>query len=1705
MHRVTGTLVSVVCVTAFLGTFCLGNSAWADDAPVSYHGQIRPLIQAHCQGCHQPAKASGDYIMTAFDGLLSGGESDSPAVVPGKPDESYLLELITPEDGSAEMPQDGEPLSAEQVALVRRWITEGAKNDTPAGVQQQYDADHPPQYELPPVVTAMDCSPDGKWLAVSGFHEVLLHGADGAGVAARLIGMSERIESVAFSPDGQRLAVTGGLPGRVGELQIWDLSGAGQPKWQPRLVQSIPVTYDTIYGGAWSPDGEVVAIGCGDKSVRAFHVKSGKQVLFQGAHGDWALDTVFSVDGKNLISVSRDGTAKLTEVATERFVDNITSITPGALKGGISSVVRHPKRDEIVIGGADGVPKIYRVFRLTARRIGDDANLIRRMPPMKGRVFSVAISRDGRRIAAGSSLNGSGQVDIDAYEFDTSLPEDVKKIMSKVSTTRSAAERKRLEQYQTDGVKRIASLEMTTGIYSVAFHPSGKHVYAAGADGVIRMIETETGEVSLRFPVVSVSEVHHGKTDLTTSSTRVSRALPLAPEQLPEGAKVAKLESVPREVKLNDPYQYVQLLVSATLTTGETIDVTRMVKFNWDQPVAEISRQGTIRALTDGQTSLQLSLDGQSLTVPVSVAAYDAEYEPDFRRDVAPVVARLGCNQGTCHGAAKGKNGFKLSLRGYDPIVDVRAFTDDHGSRRANIASPDDSLMLLKATGAVPHVGGQLTRPGEDYYQIIRDWLGHGAKLPSDKPPVVAIDIAPKNPIIQKIGSRQQFRIVARYADGRVRDVTHEAFVTSGNSEVAAAQPSGLIASLRRGEAPILARYEGAYTATTLTVMGDRTGFDWQAPAGGRRIDQLVAAKWQRLKIQPSELCSDAEFIRRVSLDLTGLPPTADTVRKFLADSADSTSKRAKLIESLIGSDAFVDYWTNKWSDLLSVNRKFLGPDGATGFHSWIRRQVAANRPYDEFVSEIVTATGSNREHPAASYFKTLRTPQDVMETTTQLFLAVRFSCNKCHDHPFERWTQDQYYHTAAYFARVGRKADPAAKGRKIGGTAVEGAKPLFEIIEDGAAGEMIHDRTKEVAAPEFPFSCDFKAPDHATRRQQLAAWLTSPDNPYFARSYVNRLWAYLLGTGIIEPIDDIRAGNPPTNPELLDYLAQEFIESGFNVRHVINLICQSRTYQLSIVTNRWNSDDATNFSHAKARRLPAEVLFDALHAVTGATSKIPGVPAGTRAVQLADAGIKLPSGFLSTLGRPSRESPCECERSNDIQLTSVMAMISGPIVSNVLADPANALSKLVEEQPDDNQLVQELFLRVLNRPATDDEVSTALAVLQEIDEDHEQLELRRKQSEQTWVARKKELEASRLESLEKARQDLQAYTARIAPKVATLEQARKKKILEAEQQVKQYESKLPEAALAWSAKQKTDREWFPLRASQATASNGARLTARDDRSIVASGKAEKGVYTITFETSLSPITHVRLETLPLAGIKGGGPGLPPNGNFVVTEFELTAAPATKEAKFAPVGLQQPTADFTQTGFEIAQAIDGVTNDQRGWATAPAGGIVHWATFQTKKPINFDSGVRLQLKIHQYHNAADHRLARFRVSVATDEGKPALSLPESLDAVVSTPAKQRSDAQLKTLTDYFRGVDASFSKLQAAVADAKRPVPIDGGISSRNATVAQLEKPTPDDPVLVQLRADVEQSRRQLKARRLTAAQDLTWALINSPAFLFNH
>lgn len=1071
--------------------------------------------------------------------------------------------------------------------------------------------------------------------------------------------------------------------------------------------------------------------------------------------------------------------------------------------------------------------------------------------------------------------------------------------------------------------------------------------------------------------------------------------------EIPAGSKLVSLFSFPDRVTLTHPHAYRQLVITGTLDTGETLDLTRVVERLDKSDVVQVTPERLVSAAADGSGELRFRYEGHEIEIPLEVSGSADAYEADFKQDVTPVMSKLGCNAGTCHGGQDGKAGFKLSLRGYDHLYDYRSLVDDIAGRRFNRVAPDQSLMLLKASGSIPHVGGQLTKPGERRYEILRNWIAGGVKLDLETPAVTKIEIHPENPTIARANTNQQFAILAHYEDGAVRDVTADAFIESGDIEVAVADAYGVLTLMRRGEAPVLARYDGAYIATTVTVMGDRAEFKWEDRPQHNYIDELVDQKLKRVKVSASPLCTDEEFVRRLYLDLTGIPPTMAELREFLDDQRPSKEKRDALIDRLIGGGQYVEYWTNKWADLLQVNQKFLGESGVHAFRDWIKESVASNKPYDEMVYEILNSSGSNLKSPPSAYYKILRTPEDLMENTTQLFLAVRFNCNKCHDHPFERWTQSQYYHLSAFFTQVGRKEDQRFAGQKIGGSAVEGATPLAEVIYDTGSGEIKHVGTGEVSQPVFPYQEDL-APGGDTRREALARWITAPENQYFAKSYVNRLWGYLLGRGIIEPIDDIRAGNPPTNPELLEALTESFVQSGFDTQHILREICKSRVYQQSVASDRWNEDDEINFSHATARRLPAEVLFDSIHAVTGSQPKLPGVPQGFRATQLPDTSARNP--FLDDFGRPSRESSCECERSTGVMLGPVMKLVNGPTISNAIADPNNDLTRLAAETPDDRELANQLFLRILNRLPSEEERQIVTAALNEPLTDRQ----------------------------------------------------------EAEQALESYKAELLNGIDAWEASLSRVPEWKPLKPTATTSTAGAEFATDDEAKVTVTGELKLDTWKLEFPLAAGQLTGLRLEALTDPALAAGGPGRARNGNFVLNRLIVVVRDAAGNETDIPLANAQ--ASFSQANWDVRGAIDG--NTSSGWAIMPSFGVDHQAIFETAEPLTVEEGATLIVSIdHQYPDGT-HQLGKFRLS-QTDSPLPLRlesSVPEPLEKIVSVPVAERTEAQVTQLQDFYLA----------------------------------------DDAKLADLRKQVEQAKKLEENTRLIAVQDLAWALINSPSFLFN-
>jgi hypothetical protein len=649
-----------------------------------------------------------------------------------------------------------------------------------------------------------------------------------------------------------------------------------------------------------------------------------------------------------------------------------------------------------------------------------------------------------------------------------------------------------------------------------------------------------------------------------------------------------------------------------------------------------------------------------------------------FRYDVLAAVSKQGCSAGMCHGSPAGKGGFLLSLRGFDPTADYDRIVKGNGGRRVSIPDPLHSLLLRKPTMQVAHGGGRKLRASDPAWSILENWIAAGC--PDDPPDVAHCDRIEFDPIQFETrwpAHTRRLRVRAFFTDGTMRDVTHLTLFTSSSETVATVSVDGLVTSARRGETTIVARYLDFIATADLRFVRPVDGFEWSEPGQpviaaasdksyrqfAAMIDRHVFDRLQKLQILPSPICSDSEFIRRVSLDVLGGLPDRDEVEHFLKDQ--SPDKRGRLIDSLLGRPEYAEYLAQKWGDRLRVNVRKLSLTGVHKFNAWLTASMRDNISYDRLAAELLTAEGSTFVNPPAGFFRAAADPRDCAETVAQLFLGVRIQCARCHNHPFDRWSQDNYYGIGAVFARVQRR--PIDDSGEI-------------LVSLDRHGELTNPRTEQASVPWVPAADDFEADKDPDRRAAFARWLTSADNPFFARVAVNRIWADLLGRGIVDPPDDFRADNPPAHPELLDELAAAFVAAGFDQKELIRGILNSRIYQLSSRTNGFNQDDTRYFSHASARLLTAEQLLDAISHVTGVPERFVGLPAGTHATALPSPDFG--NDFLKLFGQPARNTVCECERSDDPKLSQALQLINGPIISGKLRDSRSRLSRLLDNVP---------------------------------------------------------------------------------------------------------------------------------------------------------------------------------------------------------------------------------------------------------------------------------------------------------------------------------------------------------------------------------------------------------------------------------------
>lgn len=692
---------------------------------------------------------------------------------------------------------------------------------------------------------------------------------------------------------------------------------------------------------------------------------------------------------------------------------------------------------------------------------------------------------------------------------------------------------------------------------------------------------------------------------------------------------------------------------------------------------------------------------------------------PSFQEDVMAALSKAGCNLGTCHGNATGKGGFKLSLRGQDPLLDHIAMVMEADGRRINTFAPDESLLLLKATNKLAHEGGKRIDPAGWEYQTLREWIANGAEAsPDNKIVPTKLQVSPGSATLDEKASTLQLRVRVTYSDGTEKDITPRAVYEPLQNGLVEVSPTGLIRRLAYGEPTVLVRYLNLSQPVRLLWVAPRKDYAWKPVAANNYIDREIFAKLRALRIEPSGLADDSVFLRRVYLDLLGHLPSAEEARGFIADNR--PDKRCRLVDALLSHPHFVDFWTMKWADLLKVESRTLDSTGMKAFHAWIRESVRKDKPLDRFAAELIASRGSTYHEPASNYYRANRTPVDRAVNTAQVFLGTRLQCAQCHNHPFDRWTQDDYYGWTALFARVDYKILSDIKPKdKSDKHEFNGEQVVF--LKDSKDAKVENPRTGDPAAPRLLGASLPKLEKDQDELKAAAAWLANPKNELFAKAQANRIWYHLMGRGLVDPVDDFRLTNPASHPALLDALASDLVHSGFSLRHLIRSIVLSRAYQLDSTPTATNRDDTVNYSHNLPRRLTAEQLFDSLHLALGVAPSFEGSERGMRASQkpgpingksAARLDASSPESFLAQFGKPARQLVCECERTSSTSLSQAFQLISGPLVTSLISRRDNQLKTLGDvaaQHP--GEAVQHLYWQTLSRAPTamEDEKLTAL------------------------------------------------------------------------------------------------------------------------------------------------------------------------------------------------------------------------------------------------------------------------------------------------------------------------------------------------------------------------------------------------------------
>jgi WD40 repeat protein len=1230
------------------------------------------ILKNDCSGCHNAEKHKGGLDLSSREALLKGG--DEGGVVNLADAEKSRLLTVLRSDADPHMPPKKQ-LDNAQIATLSQWVREGLTWDAAAWNQE----DSAPVVRLDALpssyhpVGAIALSPDGKRLAVGhgGWLSLFEVGQTNFPLTASAEAHQDVIQSLAWSRDGSRLA-----SGGFGRVILWN------PATLKREREWTNGIFGRVTAMEFAPVEPMLCIAHGIQGgnglLRLISWGSDDPTVSWKAHADTIYDLEYSRDGQRLVTASGDRLIRVWEVASRREV--------ATLEGHVAQVLAvafNTNATQVASGGADKELKVWDVA--TREKL---VNLGQHTSPLSAlawtgesqRLFS--IREDGSvfrytdlKAHNGEQSSATGQERKLGVLPDAGVCLAVSADQQRVFVGSQAG---KVHIWDGEG-KALGVLEPPSGKPAFLGHSAGTQPYVAST------------------PSKTARKASSPDTQRATGSSEAQRQLP-----------VVSLKAAPVEVRLTPGGWPHGVLITAVESDGFERDVTTQARFvRPAQAPFELGVYGELRAVRPGRGTLVAHFGGRRAEIAVEVEAPQKTASAasggevvSFVRDVLPALSRAGCNAGGCHAKPEGQNGFRLSVFSFDPQADYHEIVKEAHGRRIFPSAPEQSLLLLKPGGGLPHEGGVRFEPNSATYELLVRWIRTGMTYQADQEPALAgIQVFPREQRYRK-GSSQRLLVQARYSDGTVRDVTRLSAFVPNDKEIVKVSESGLMEiGTLTGQGVVVARYMGYVADSQILVPADHGLPEGVFASLPRQnfIDDHAYAVFQRLGILPSERCTDLEFLRRAKLDAIGVLPTPEEVQQFTKDP--SPDKRARLIDQVLADPAYADYWANKWADLLRPNPDRVGVKSIFTLDQWLRESFRQNKPYDQFVREILVAEGSNHSDGPAVVYRDRREPADLTTMFSQLFLGTRLECARCHHHPNEKWGQEDFYQFAAFFGPLKQKGAGLSPPISAG----------TETFYFAPGGAVKHPVSGAVMAPRPPEGPDLQLPESQDPRRALADWLTAPGNPFFARAAVNRVWAAFFGRGLVEPVDDFRISNPCVNPALLSALADDFVKHGYDLKHLMRTLMNSRLYQLSSVPHERNLADTRNFSRSYRRRLPAEVLLDAVNDATGIPDTFAAMPPGTRAMQAWS--YKIDSHFLDAFGRPNASSDCPCERDLQLSVVQSLHLMNAKGLQSKLSHPEGRARQLAESARSPAEIVTELYLLTLNRPPNARERQVALGV----------------------------------------------------------------------------------------------------------------------------------------------------------------------------------------------------------------------------------------------------------------------------------------------------------------------------------------------------------------------------------------------------------